>query len=737
MTFTKPYGVKFFFQDLLIGVILAFVSIPISMGYAQVAGLPVSYGLYGSLLPPLIFALFSTSPRFFFGVDAAPAALIGGMLASMSFAGESAEALRIIPAITFLVSLWLLFFYFIKADRVLKFISEPVMGGFITGIGTTIILMQAPKLFGGSAGKGEALELLKHLVSEGMHDFHFLSLALGLTTIIIILLSRHFFPKLPMQAILMFAGAAATYFFHLESYGVKTLSAVEGGLPPFALPDFTSLGKEHVSDFFTNILIPSASIAVVILSETLLATSNVSKKNGDKIFPRKEILTYALCNFSSAISGSCPVNGSVSRTGIASQFGVKSQVMSLSAAFTMLIILLFGTGFIKYLPVPVLTAIVISALLGTLEFSLAHKLKRLDKAEFFIFYAAFIAVLLLGTIYGVIVGVLLASLTFIIRQTKPATDFLGVVPNLKGYYSLTRKGSAARPIKNVVLYKFSSPLFYANINQFCKEIEEAVKEDTKVVVVDASGITSVDTTAAESLLDLYHSFEKKKIKFFLAAHVSKVNDQLREFGARDLIEKHAVSSRIAFAMDSAGITRPYELESEDTGRETNYNASMAEFEWAFGNEAEEKMQQIARRLALEISEEVKKNGSFDQKKIHEKEREYSFGYWDSAEEEEFLDILSMHLDTLYEEKKIQGSLSVEENINRLHKELEEKLLAQNTEAVKKIIAHRMKRDEIFKKHHPKAYRRLELEREKYFMDLLFTDPELAKKLADIISSVEE
>ena len=110
MTFTKPYGVKFFFQDLLIGVILAFVSIPISMGYAQVAGLPVSYGLYGSLLPPLIFALFSTSPRFFFGVDAAPAALIGGMLASMSFAGESAEALRIIPAITFLVSLWLLFF---------------------------------------------------------------------------------------------------------------------------------------------------------------------------------------------------------------------------------------------------------------------------------------------------------------------------------------------------------------------------------------------------------------------------------------------------------------------------------------------------------------------------------------------------------------------------------------------------------------------------------------------------
>ena len=400
----KQYNIRFFLQDVLVGILIMLISIPISMGYAMVAGLPAIYGLYGSVFPILLFGIFSSSPRFVFGVDAAPAALVGGILASMEIAGGGEEALNMIPVITCITSLWLLLFYIFSANKILKFISQPVMGGFITGIGVTIIMMQVPKLFGGDAGTGELVELLIHALTEAEKGVNLLSLLLGLGTIGIILVMKKLAPKLPMQAIMMGAGALLTYFFHLETYGVRMLPSVEAGLPSFCIPNLLLL-EGNVEE----IIFPSLTIALVILSETLLSTSNIALKYDDKIKPRREILTYFFCNAAATFTGCCPVNGSVSRTGIADQFGVKSQVMSIVAGLSMMLVLLFGTGFISYLPVPVLTGIVISALIGTFEFHLAKKLKRVDKAEYIIFYAAFLSVLLFGTIYGVIVGIILST----------------------------------------------------------------------------------------------------------------------------------------------------------------------------------------------------------------------------------------------------------------------------------------------------------------------------------------
>ena len=141
-------------KDILAGLIIMAVSIPISMGYAQIAGLPAVYGLYGSVLPILFFAVFSTSPQFIFGVDAAPAAMVGAILSSLGVTLGSEEAVSLVPVLTFYTALWLLLFAALRAGKVLNFISTPVMGGFISGICCTIILMQAPKLLGASAGTG-------------------------------------------------------------------------------------------------------------------------------------------------------------------------------------------------------------------------------------------------------------------------------------------------------------------------------------------------------------------------------------------------------------------------------------------------------------------------------------------------------------------------------------------------------------------------------------------------------
>lgn len=423
-------------NDIIAGIIVALVSIPISMGYAQIAGLPAAYGLYGSLIPVLIYAFTTTSPQFVFGVDATPAVLVGGTLSALGVTSGSEEAMKLVPVITFVVAIWLLIFSLIKAGRIVNYISTPVMGGFISGIGITIILMQVPKLYGGSAGTGELIELGIHILGQ-LQYFNVLSAVLGFGTVVIILVAKKYIPKFPMSVVLMVLGAMATAFLHIDRLGVKLLPHVDSGFPKLMVPDFTLL-KTDTSD----IIILGLTCALVIMAQTLLATNNYANRYGYKVDNNREVLAYSLANIASSVSGSCPLNGSVSRTGIADQFGCKSQLMSVTASITMLVVVLFATPVLEYLPVPILTGIVVAALIGIVEYKLADKLRKVNRAEFFIFLAAMFGVLLFGTIYGVIIGVILSFIAVIIRAVVPPRSFLGCIPGHEGFYNLNRNKNA-------------------------------------------------------------------------------------------------------------------------------------------------------------------------------------------------------------------------------------------------------------------------------------------------------
>ena len=488
----KGYQRKWLGQDVLSGVVIAAVSIPISMGYAQIAGLPAVYGLYGSLLPVILFALLSTSPQFIFGVDAAPAAMIGGVLGGMGIAMGSAEAERVVPVLTFYVGIWLLLFALLRAGRVLRFVSTSVMGGFISGICCTIILMQLPKLMGGTAGTGELPELVRHLAGVQVHP---LSLGLGAAALVILLAAKRLRPKFPMAIVVMGLGALATVLFDLPGRGVACLGAVEPGLPALHLPDWSAVS-------LTEGLGSSLPVAVVIMAETLLAESSFAMRDGYEIRDSQELLAFAAANLGAGMVGCCPVNGSVSRSSMNVQYRGKTQAVSLVAAAGMAAVLLWGSGLIRLLPVPVLTAIVISALLGAVEFDMAHRLLRADRKELAIFLAAFLGVLVLGTIYGVVIGVLLSFVDVIRRASQPSRELLGVISGQPGFYPLGRM-SQAHPLEGVALYRFSGGLFFANIDRFQKDVENCVKPGIRAVIVDASGIVSVDLTSAERLVLLY------------------------------------------------------------------------------------------------------------------------------------------------------------------------------------------------------------------------------------------
>lgn len=544
----KGYQRKWLGQDVLSGVVIAAVSIPISMGYAQIAGLPAVYGLYGSLLPVILFALLSTSPQFIFGVDAAPAAMIGGVLGGMGIAMGSAEAERVVPVLTFYVGIWLLLFALLRAGRVLRFVSTSVMGGFISGICCTIILMQLPKLMGGTAGTGELPELVRHLAGVQVHP-----LSLGLV-----------------------------------------------------------------------------------------------------------------------------------------------------AAALMVGVLLWGSGLIRLLPVPVLTAIVISALLGAVEFDMAHRLLRADRKELAIFLAAFLGVLVLGTIYGVVIGVLLSFVDVIRRASQPSRELLGVISGQPGFYPLGRM-SQAHPLEGVALYRFSGGLFFANIDRFQRDVENCVKPGIRAVIVDASGIVSVDLTSAERLVLLYRRLEDQGVRLYLTEHIGQVNDELRRFGAGELIEEGAVRRTLYAALEDCGAAEgevkqwiPEEMRHAvpELLRQTQ------ELEWAYGEEAQSKLDAMTGQV-LQTLEETKPE---------QREQELEFllerGRWQGViDRDAVLQHLEEHLaelSRLLERSEDAVLLELEQERERVT----EALRRQHPEIASYLAAHREELEQRFQRKYPEAARHI-------------------------------
>ena len=679
-------------KDILAGLIIMAVSIPISMGYAQIAGLPAVYGLYGSVFPILIFALFSTSPQFIFGVDAAPAALIGSALAGLNITSGSTEALAVVPMLTFFVALWLLIFSFLKAGKLVNYISAPVMGGFITGICSTIILMQVPKLMGGTAGVGEFPELAEH-IAETAKNINVPAVILGVIALAILLISKKIIPKFPMAVVLMVIGAVLTAVLPLRDWGIQTLAAVEPGLPKWSLPDFSAVPlKEAVTI--------SLSVAVVIMAETLLAENSFAQKNRYQINDNQEIMAFSLGNFAAAFTGCCPINGSVSRTAMGEQYQAKTQLTGLVAGGSMIILLLCCTGFIGYLPIPVLTAIVISALLGATEFELVPRLWKVSRTECFIFLGAFFGVLFLGTINGVLIGIILSFTEMIIRTAKPATCFLGIQPGHKHFRAL-KEGQQIHPISGVVIYRFSSNLFFANISVLQREIEAALKEDTKAVILDASGIGSMDITAADRLNLLSESLKEKGIRFYITEHISGLNTQMRKLGLGHLIENGNVRRTIHIALKDMGYNRPYPLEGgvENTERSASLKRAdnrVQEFVWAFGADAEAEMERQIIRQIEHLKETKDVEGL-----LHG-----SWSHMDEWDMDEWLEHLEEHLKEIVSiSGKDEHALAL--RIEQHRQEIHERIAKEHPELAERFRERRHVLDEHLKEQPPEVFALIE------------------------------
>lgn len=696
--YRKEYVVK----DMLSGIVIAAVSIPISMGYAEVAGIPAIYGLYGSVFPILFFALFSTSRQFIFGVDAAPAAIVGAALSTWGIAAGSEEAIVYVPMIALFTGLWLLLFYFLRAGKMVDYISTPVMGGFISGIAVTIILMQVPKVLGSGSGSGELPELLRHIY-HAVLQIHPLSVLLGVVSLIVIVAAGKLIPKFPMAIVVMAFGVFLTCVCHVDAYGVKLLSQVEPGLPKLILPKFAEVDISQVMG-------RSLMVALVVMAETLLSENNFAFRNGYKIEDNREVLACAAGNIAAALVGCCPTNGSISRTSMNDQYGGKTQAVSIVAAGAMALLLLFGTGFIGYLPVPVLTAIVISALMKVVEWDLAERLFKVSRQEFYIFAAAFVGVLMLGTIYGVIIGIVLSFVAVILRKSNPARTFLGVIPGKDGFYD-RRKNRYACEIQGVKLYQFGESLFFANIKAFQEDIENCIEEDTRAVIVDMGTVAGIDITAADRLALMADSFSGRGISFYLTEHKDSINEQMRKLGIGRLIEEGHVRRTITAALHDAGVPEPYPLKQSDADGEQRLHSlsaetenTLEEFAWAFGEEAVSRIEEQVHAIIRQIHQMP------ELEKLVEDGLEGQPGTWKrmgAIDEDELVRRLELHMDELPEEMLTQKNMRlVWKLLENRRNQIRERLLREDPEELERLEAYRKKLERRLEKQNPEAAKRL-------------------------------
>lgn len=357
-------------------------------------------------------------------------------------------------------------------------------------------------------------------------------------------------------------------------------------------------------------------------------------------------------------------------------------------------------------------AIVGAALLNVVEAHLALRLFRVSRQEFFIFMAAGAAVLFLGTIYGVVAGILLSFTAVILKATNPPRNFLGMIPGKKEFYPLD-KNRFACPLKEVQIYRFSENLFFANIKILQEEIENSIQKDTKAVILDAGAVNSLDITAADGLERLAESLKRKNIRFYITEHSENVNEQMRRLGIGHLIREGCVRRTILAALHDLGLKEPFPLEisrekAESLGRESllsltqEEEKSLEEFTWAFGTET---VREIEKRVKYVVNQI---HGIADIEELSKAGPEEKMEFWHSLgplDEDELLRRLELHIEEFPPEVKVKSNLVVS-LIEKRRQLLREKLLKDHPSVRKHLEKKQAVLEQRLEKQNPEGLRRL-------------------------------
>jgi high affinity sulfate transporter 1 len=541
----REYQRSWLASDLVAGLVLTALLVPVGMGYAQAAGLPPITGLYATIVPLVAYAVFGPSRVMVLGPDSSLAAVIAAVI--LPLGGNDPEtAVALAGALAVLTGLIILVAGIARLGFMTELLSRPVQLGYLYGIAVTILVGQLPRLCGFSIeGRGLVTEIRD--VAQGVADgrVNRAALAVGLTGIAVILILRRLWPRVPGVAVAVVVGIAAVAMFDLEAEGVQVVGVLPEGLPTLAFPavDLADLGA-----LFSGAL----GIALVAVADTTVLSQSLAAQRDETVDPNQELRALGAANLAAGLFQGFAISSSASRTPVAVSAGARSQLTPLVGAVSIALLLVFAPGLLRDLPLPMLAAIVITAAIGLIDVAAVRRLYRVRRSEFVLWLAAFGGVALLGVLMGIFVAILLSLADFIRRAWRPHDAVLGREDELKGYHDIDRHPSA-RQVPGLLLYRFDAPLFFANAAWFRRRVKGLVAEaahPVRWVVVAAEPITDIDTTAADTLDQLLQELRHQQVTLAFAELKGPVKDRLERYGLYDAVGPDHFFPTIGTAVDA-------------------------------------------------------------------------------------------------------------------------------------------------------------------------------------------
>ena len=521
----RRYQVTWLLHDIVAGIVLTTMLVPVGIAYAIASGLPGICGLYATIVPLLAYALFGPSRILVLGPDASLAAVILGVVLAHA-GGDPGRAMALAGMMAVVSGIVCILAGVARLGFVTELLSKPIRYGYMNGIALTVLISQLPKFFGFSIednGPLRDLWAIGSLVLDGKANWTAFAIGAGTLAVILLLRKSTRFPGILVAVV---CATAIVALLDLEVRAdVSVLGPLPQGLPTFAVPWIT------YGDI-VPVLIGGGAVALISFADTSVLSRTYAARLGTKVDPNQEIIGLGAANLAAGFFHGFPISSSSSRTPVAEAAGAQTQLTGVVGALAVALLLLLEPSLLKHLPYAALAAVVIASAIGLFEVADLTRIFRIQPWEFWLSIVCFVGVAALGAIPGIGLAIVIAVLEFLWDGWRPHSAVLGRAEGVKGYHDITRYPNA-RQIPGLVLFRWGAPLFFANAEFFKERILDAVTKSPSPVrwaVVAAEPVTSVDVTAADMLADVDKALLNVGTELRFAELKDPVKDKLKRFG---------------------------------------------------------------------------------------------------------------------------------------------------------------------------------------------------------------
>ncbi|MBK9180919.1 MAG: SulP family inorganic anion transporter [Acidimicrobiales bacterium] len=534
-------------KEVLAGVTLAALAIPEVMGYTQIAGMPVITGLYTILLPIMAFAVFGSSRHLVVGADSATAAVLAAGLAGMA-ATSSSEYVALAGLVALLAAGFLILARLVRLGFLADFLSRTVLVGFLTGVGVQVAAGQVGGMLGVPSGSGGTIEKLIGTL-ENVGDTSLTTVAVSASVIVVILGTKLVTKKVPGALIAVIGAIFLSWLLDLSAHGVATLGKVPGGLPSFGFPSGITWSD------VTSLLGTAASIFILILAQSAATSRAYAAKRNEQLSENVDLVGLGVANVAAGLSGTFVVNGSPTKTEMVDSAGARTQLAQLTTGVIVLIVLLFLTAPLQYMPKAVLSSVVFLIGVQLIDLRGMRTILRVRPDEFVVAALTAVTVVVVGVEQAIILAIVASVIDHLRRSYHPSTAVLH--PGTKDAWHSEPVTPDARSLPGLVVYRFSGTLYYANANHLLQDVTafvEAAGEAAPLrwLCIDAAAMADIDYTGAETLKQVHASLQEHGIRLVLAEVIAPARAELARYGLTEMIGDDAFYDDVAEVAEAFG-----------------------------------------------------------------------------------------------------------------------------------------------------------------------------------------